>query len=62
MTILIQRCNGRAMDTEVMKMVPEFDNLESPFSGFEKELLEIDNEIKTLPVYISDMKIYLINS
>lgn len=49
MTILIQRCNGRAMDTEVMKMVPEFDNLESPFSGFEKELLEIDNEIKNSP-------------
>lgn len=49
MTILIQRCNGRAMDTEVMKMVPEFDNLESPFSGFEKELLEIDNEIKHSP-------------
>lgn len=49
MTILIQRCNGRAMDTEVMKMVPEFDTLESPFSGFEKELLEIDNEIKNSP-------------
>ncbi len=46
MTILIQRCNGRAMDTEVMKMVPEFDNLESPFSGFERELIEIDDEIK----------------
>ncbi len=54
MTILIQRSNGRAMDTEVMKMVPEFDNLESPFSGFEKELLEIDNEIKNSPShYIS---------
>jgi site-specific recombinase len=54
MTILIRRCNGRAMDTEVMKMVPEFDNLESPFSGFEKELLEIDNEIKNSPgLYIS---------
>jgi site-specific recombinase len=49
MTILIQRSNGRAMDTEVMKMVPEFDNLESPFSGFEKELLEIDADIKNSP-------------
>ncbi len=46
MTILIQRANGRAMDTEIMKMVPEFDNLESPFSGFEKELLEIDEIIE----------------
>lgn len=54
MTILIQRSNGRAMDTEVMKMVPEFDNLESPFSGFERELLEIDDELKKNPNFYVD--------
>lgn len=47
MTIITQRISGRAMETDVIKMVPEFDGFESPFAAFEKELLEIEERIKT---------------
>ncbi|MEL1241260.1 recombinase [Flavobacterium flavipallidum] len=45
MHLITQRISGRAMETDVIKMVPEFDNLESPFSAFEKELFLIEDEI-----------------
>lgn len=45
--LLIQRISGRAMETDVIKMVPEFDDLESPFSAFEKELYLIEERIRT---------------
>ena len=32
--LLIQRVSGRAMETDVIKMVPEFEDLESPFFAF----------------------------
>lgn len=47
MALMIQRISGRAMETDVIKMVPEFDDLESPFGAFEKELLLIEENIKT---------------
>lgn len=34
---LIHRIAGRAMESEVIKMVPEYENLESPFLEFQKE-------------------------
>ena len=47
MTLITQRIGGRAMETDVLKMVPEYDGIESPFTAFEKELLMIEERIKT---------------
>ena len=46
MTIITQRIGGRAMETDVLKMVPEYEGIESPFSAFEKELIVIEERIK----------------
>lgn len=51
MNLITQRISGRAMETDVIKMVPEFDGFESPFAAFEKELLEIEERIKEGPTY-----------
>ena len=45
--LLIQRISGRASETDVIKMVPEFEDLESPFSAFEQELYLIEERIRT---------------
>lgn len=37
MEVIIHRISGRALETDVIKMVPEFENLESPFLAFQKE-------------------------
>ena len=45
--------SGRAMETDVIKMVPEYDDLESPFVAFENELNSILSKIrKSEPHYI----------
>ncbi|MBA4133772.1 MAG: recombinase [Flavobacterium sp.] len=41
MGLISQRMSGRAMETDVIKMVPEYDDLESPFVAFENELNNI---------------------
>ena len=46
MSLITQRISGRAMETDVIKMVPEFDDLESPFTAFEIELLQIEERIR----------------
>lgn len=46
MYLITQRISGRAMETDVIKMVPEFDDYESPFSAFEKELFQIADKIR----------------
>ena len=46
MNLLSQRTSGRALESEVLKMVPEYANLESPCAAFEKELFAIENTIK----------------
>ncbi len=46
MSLITQRIGGRAMETDVIKMVPEFDDLDSPFSGFELELIQIEERIR----------------
>ena len=46
MSLLTQRISGRAMETDVLKMVPEFDDFESPFGAFEKELLLMEDKIR----------------
>ncbi len=37
MEVIIHRISGRALESEVIKMVPEYENLESPFLAFQKE-------------------------
>lgn len=44
--VIIHRIAGRAMETEVIRMVPEYENLESPFLALQKEFAEI---IEKLP-------------
>lgn len=46
MHLITQRISGRAMETDVIKMVPEFDDYESPFLAFEKELFLIEDAIR----------------
>ncbi|MFT3794364.1 site-specific recombinase [Flavobacterium sp.] len=46
MDYVIQRISGRAMENDVIKMVPEFEGFESPFSAFEVELLQIEERIR----------------
>lgn len=54
MTLITQRIGGRAMETDVLKMVPEYDGIESPFTAFEKELLAIEERIKSeAPHYLT---------
>src|SRR5690606_29868500 len=47
MNLISQRISGRAMETDVIKMVPEFDDLESPFAAFEYELFLVEEKIRT---------------
>ncbi len=55
MTLLTQRISGRAMESDVLKMVPEFDGFESPFEAFEKELRIVEEHIKNSHIhYISE--------
>lgn len=51
MNLITQRMSGRAMETDVIKMVPEFDDLESPFTAFEMELLQIEERIRSTDVH-----------
>ena len=46
MNLIIQRISGRAMETDVIKMVPEFDDMESPFTAYEMELLQIEERVR----------------
>ena len=39
MEVITHRICGRAMETDVIQMVPEYENFESPFLAFQRELL-----------------------
>ena len=43
--VIIHRIAGRALETEVIAMVPEYENLESPFLAFQKEFAEISQKL-----------------
>ncbi|WP_321540570.1 recombinase [Flavobacterium piscinae] len=45
--LIAQRISGRALETDVLKMVPEYFHYESPFAAFEKELQTIQKELVT---------------
>lgn len=47
MNLIPQRMSGRAMENDVIKMVPEYSQFESPFAAFEKELQEIIEKVRT---------------
>lgn len=40
--VLVQRITGRAMETDVNKMVPEFQNFDSPFIAIMREFNELN--------------------
>lgn len=44
--IITQRMSGRAMETNIIRMVPEYNHLESPFLGLENEFLEIEKQLR----------------
>lgn len=43
--ILIQRITGRALETEVNKMVPEYQNFDSPFIAIQREFAEFNDKL-----------------
>lgn len=60
--LIIQRVSGRALEEDVLRMIPEFADLESPFEKFEKLLDDLTHRIiaenkrfvsKSAPDYIS---------
>lgn len=54
MNLITQRMSGRAMETDVVKMVPEFDDLESPFAAFELELVNLQEKFRTSDKHFTD--------
>ena len=43
--VLIQRISGRAMESDVNKMVPEFQNFDSPFIAIQREFAELNDKL-----------------
>src|SRR5690606_31976991 len=44
--LITQRLSGRAMASNIIRMVPEYNHLESPFTALEREFLEIEGKIR----------------
>ncbi|HLV45558.1 MAG TPA: hypothetical protein VKY32_00825 [Flavobacterium sp.] len=47
MGLITQRMSGRAMESNIIRMVPEYNHLESPFTAFEREFLEVEEKIRS---------------
>jgi len=47
--VLVGRVSGRAMETEVNKMVPEYQNFDSPFIAFQREIIELNEFFRAAP-------------
>ncbi|OXA74446.1 recombinase [Flavobacterium aquidurense] len=45
MEVITYRICGSAMETDVIRMVPEYENLESPFIAFQRELLLMNEKL-----------------
>lgn len=43
--VLVNRISGRAMETDVNKMVPEFQNFDSPFIAIQREVSELTERL-----------------
>lgn len=52
--IITQRMSGRSMETNIIRMVPEYNHLESPFLGLEKEFLEIEKQLRNREIVYVD--------
>ncbi|MBW3518466.1 site-specific recombinase [Flavobacterium sp. NKUCC04_CG] len=46
MGLITQRMSGRAMESNIIRMVPEYNHLESPFLAFENEFLLIAQNLR----------------
>lgn len=44
--LLTQRMSGRSMETNIIKMVPEYTHLENPFLGMEHEFLIFEKQLR----------------
>lgn len=49
MEVITYRICGSAMETDVIQMVPEYENLESPFLAFQRELLLMNEKLIESP-------------
>jgi site-specific recombinase len=49
MEVITYRICGSAMETDVIRMVPEYENLESPFIAFQRELLLMNEKLLQSP-------------
>lgn len=54
MTLLTQRMSGRAMENDVIKMVPEYDAFDSPFVAMEKEFLKVEQVVRQDTFILAD--------
>lgn len=45
MEVLIHRITGRALESDVIQMVPEYENLESPFLAIQKEFAQMAEKL-----------------
>ncbi|MGV7107968.1 recombinase [Flavobacterium sp. U410] len=59
MNLLLQRSSGKALETDVVQMVPEYKERQSPFSGFEKELYLLEDILldKSTPCFVGSQDI-----
>ncbi len=44
--LITQRMSGRAMESYIIRMVPEYSHLESPFLALENEFMEVEQDIR----------------
>jgi site-specific recombinase len=47
--VLVSRILGKAMETDVNKMVPEFQNFDSPFISIQKEISDLNERLMDSP-------------
>lgn len=43
--VLVQRISGKALETDVNKMVPEYQNLDSPFIAIQREIADLNERL-----------------
>ena len=47
--VLVSRISGKAMETDVNKMVPEYQNFDSPFISIQKEIADLNERLMNSP-------------
>lgn len=46
-TLIIQRVSGRALESDILRMVPEYENKRSPFEAFEQEFDLLEAKVRS---------------